>query len=66
MILASIGLRLHGSRLPRGRRGLKYRLPDEVARSHGSPPAREAWIEMMVTYCVESQRGVASREGGGD
>ena len=54
------------SRLPRGRRGLKFEELRLLAEQRESPPAREAWIEMLHACAPRGLSAVASREGGVD
>ncbi len=53
-------------RLPHGRRGLKSVMDNIFLETFLSPPAWEAWIEMVVTPMARLIPLVASRMGGVD
>ncbi len=57
----------HKGRLPHGRRGLKHKqLFYQWAGAAGSPPSREAWIEMANPVICFNLKIVASLTGGVD
>ena len=53
-------------RPPRGGRGLKYVLPDDLRPSPASPPSRGAWIEMSTTPPMKLARASPPLAGGVD